>query len=298
MIDKSKSNFTLGFIFVLTAACLYGAMPALSQKCYELGLSVEQVLTGRYFFGTIFIWIFILIKKSNFKVKKIDFLTMLLIGVLIFFCVFFMTSSYYYLPGAIASLIVFSYIIIVNIVEIITKKVLIKPIRILCLILTIIGLVLVIYKPGEGIKLNITGLIFAILAGVLYAFWTMSMSLKRLSNIKTEVMMGYTLLIPTLFNVTKCLMSGYSLFPTSLMGWVFILLLALTPGFIAPILFASSVRILGASTASIINTSEPVFAYFFGLMLMGDVLEYNAFIGGGIIIIGIVLLRLFERKGN
>jgi drug/metabolite transporter (DMT)-like permease len=56
------------------------------------------------------------------------------------------------------------------------------------------------------------------------------------------------------------------------------------------------VRIIGAGTASIINTSEPVFAYFAGLILMADHLSRNAILGGVLIVVGILLLNISERK--
>jgi uncharacterized membrane protein len=48
-----------------------------------------------------------------------------------------------------------------------------------------------------------------------------------------------------------------------------------------------------------INTSEPVFAYFAGILLMRDHLSFNATIGGVLIVAGLLLLNITERKrGN
>jgi drug/metabolite transporter (DMT)-like permease len=108
--------------------------------------------------------------------------------------------------------------------------------------------------------------------------------------------MGYTLLVPTIANAVKCLASGQSLLPQTPEQWLYIILLGLSPGFIAPVAFSTAVRIIGAGTASIINTSEPVFAYFAGLILMADHLSRNATLGGVLIVVGILLLNINERK--
>jgi drug/metabolite transporter (DMT)-like permease len=75
-----------------------------------------------------------------------------------------------------------------------------------------------------------------------------------------------------------------------------IVLLGLAPGFIAPVAFGFAVRAIGAGTAAIINTSEPVFAFFAGLLLMNDHLSWNAMLGGVLVIAGIILLQVKERN--
>jgi drug/metabolite transporter (DMT)-like permease len=259
-------------------------------------MSVETVLTGRYLIGTTLIWIFILITKKPARVDAKKVWLMMLVGVNIFVCVFSMTSSYKFLPGAIASLIVFMYIVIVNVIELITGRERARPVRIVCLVLTVVGLVAVVYTPAGGVPLSPKGILLAMLAGVLYAVWALSMGAKSFRGFSAEVMMGYTLLVPTVANVVKCAASGQPILPETPEQWVYIVLLGLSPGFIAPVAFSTAVRLIGAGTASIINTSEPVFAYFAGLALMSDHLSGNAMVGGALILVGILFLNISERK--
>jgi drug/metabolite transporter (DMT)-like permease len=285
-----------GFLLVILASFLYGIMPAITQRAYAADMSVETVLTGRYLIGTTLIWIFILITKKPARVDAKKFWLMMLVGVNIFVCVFSMTSSYKFLPGAIASLIVFMYIVIVNVIELITGRERARPVRIVCLVLTVVGLVAVVYTPAGGVPLSPKGILLAMLAGVLYAVWALSMGAKSFRGFSAEVMMGYTLLVPTVANVVKCAASGQPILPETPEQWVYIVLLGLSPGFIAPVAFSTAIRLIGAGTASIINTSEPVFAYFAGLALMSDHLSGNAMVGGALILVGILFLNISERK--
>jgi drug/metabolite transporter (DMT)-like permease len=294
--NRNKSNW--GFFLVILASCLYGIMPALTQRAYAAGMTVETVLTGRYVIGTALIWIFVLATKRKARTQGKTVLLMLLIGINIFVCVFCMTSSYKFLPGAIASLICFMYIVIVNVFELLTGREKPYPIRLLCLVLTVIGLVCVVYTPAGGVAINKTGIIFAIAAGTLYAVWAISMGIRPLRGISAEVMMGYTLLVPTFANLAKCILSGQSPIPETPEQWLYILLLGISPGFIAPIAFSTAVRLIGAGSASMVNTSEPVFAYFAGLILMGDQLSRNAMLGGVLIIAGILLLKISEHRNS
>jgi drug/metabolite transporter (DMT)-like permease len=286
----------VGFLLVILTSLLYGVMPAITQRAYAAGMTVETVLTGRYLIGTSLIWLFILVTKKPARVDAKSFWLMMLVGVNIFICVFSMTSSYQFLPGAIASLLVFMYIVIVNAIELITGKERPRPSRIVCLLLTVVGLIAVVYTPTGGSALNPRGILLALLAGGLYAVWALSMGAKSFRGFSAEVMMGYTLLVPTLANVVKCLLSGQAILPETPEQWLYILLLGLSPGFIAPVAFSTAVRLIGAGTASIINTSEPVFAYFAGLILMSDHLSKNAIFGGVLIIVGILFLNISENR--
>jgi drug/metabolite transporter (DMT)-like permease len=296
MTKKRFGNETIGVLLVLLASFFYGIMPALTQRAYLEGASVETVLTGRYLIGTSMIWLYILIRREKIKVGRSHLLYLAGVGLIIFVCVFCMSSSYRYLPGAVAALIVFSYIIIVNLIELITGRERPYPARIFCLILTMAGLVAVVYTPSGGAALNPTGLILALTAGLLYALWAMSMGAKRLSSYSAVVVMGYMMIVPTIANVLKCLMAGEPVFPQTPAQWLYIVLLAFTPGFISPVAFCAAVKRIGAGTASIINTTEPLIAYLAGLLLMGDRLSTGATIGGALIIIGVLLLNISLRK--
>jgi drug/metabolite transporter (DMT)-like permease len=283
-------------LLVLLASVLYGLMPSLTQRAYALGMTVESVLTGRYLIGTTLIWIYILLTKKPLRVGRKNALLLMGVGVDVFVCVFCMTTSYRYLPGAIASLIVFLYIVIVNVAEIAMGTERAQAVRIVCLFLTVGGLVLVVYAPSGTNSLSGTGVIFAIVAGVLYAIWAMSMGAKRFRPFSAEVTMGYMLIVPTAANTIKCALSGLPILPTTGEQWFYIILLGLSPGFIAPIAFCAAVKRIGASMSSMINTSEPVFAYFAGMLLMNDRLSLRATLGGALVVIGLLMLNILERK--
>jgi DME family drug/metabolite transporter len=142
----------------------------------------------------------------------------------------------------------------------------------------------------------VKGVILALIAGVLYSVWTVSMGAKRFAAFSAEVTMGYMLIVPTIFNVIKCIQSGSPIFPETPEQWLFIILLSLSPGFLAPIAFCAGVKKIGAGTASMLNTSEPVFAYFAGMAIMGDKLSLNASLGGAVVVVGILLLNISERN--
>jgi drug/metabolite transporter (DMT)-like permease len=284
------------FLLVLLTSFLYGVMPALTQRAYAAGMTLETALTGRYCIGAALTWLYIFIAKKNVRVGAKNFWLMMLVGANIFACAFSMMSSYKFLPGAVASLLVFTYIVIVNLFELVMGKEKARLSRVACLLMTIAGLVAVVYAPADGSALHIKGILSALLAGLFYAIWALSMGAKPFRGFGAELMMGYTLIIPAVASAVKCVASGQPLFPATPEQWLYIVLLGLGPGFVAPVVFSMAVRIIGAGTASIINTSEPVFAYFAGFVLMSDRLSWNATLGGALIVIGILFLNISEKR--
>ncbi|MDR2457789.1 MAG: DMT family transporter [Clostridiales Family XIII bacterium] len=289
---------TKGFLFIILASLCYGVMPALTQTGYKLGLTVPTVLAGRYIFGTLMIFIFIFIRKKNLKIGKVNIFLLMLVGIDVFVCVNFMSLSYKYVPGAVTSLLTFLYIVIVNIFMILLGREKLTKLRVICLILAILGLTLVVYTPGGKIFFDIRGILFGIGAGVLYAVWAISMGAKRFDKYSPEVVMAFMLIIPTLSNIISCIVNNYPVFPENFYQWVIVILLALTPGFIAPVAFCAGVKMIGAGTASLINTSEPVIVYIVGMVFMGDKMTTSATFGGILIVLGLILLHFNEMKNK
>ncbi len=291
---KDKKN--LGFFLVLVTSFCYGTMPAVTQKCYEYGLSVDTLLATRYLFSTIFLWIFILISKRDKKVGKYALVLMLLLGICTYFCTLSMNVSYQYLPGAIASILVFMYVIFVNMIEVFTGREKIYRSRIFCLIFAIVGVVLVIYTPGEGGTLSTKGVVLAIMAAIFYSMMSMGMGAKRFKPFNAEVIMGYTYIVPAVLLIAQCLIKSEPVFPTEPEQWLFNIILAIGPGFLGAVCFCTAVKLIGASTASLVNTSEPVIAYIAGILIMSDHITWSATLGGAVIIIVILILNVTERK--
>lgn len=291
-----KNRKNLGFLLVIVTSLCYGTMPAVSQKCYELGLSMGTVLATRYFFGTILIWVFIFLAKRNIKIsgKQLGFL--LLLGVATFLCTNCMYIGYQYLPGAVASILVFLYIIYVNIIEVAIGREQIYRSRVICLVFIAVGILMVIYTPGDMEGFSIIGIIMAFFAGVFYAIMSMGMGAKKISNLSPEVIMGYTMLVPAVALIVKCFIAGEAVFPGEPQQWFWAMILAVGPGFLACVCFCAAIKIIGASTASMINTSEPVVAYFAGILIMSDKISWTATLGGAIVVIVILILNITERN--
>lgn len=284
-----------GFLFVMLTCITYGIMPALTQLSYKAGLSVGTMLFGRLTLGAVLIWTTVFIRKLHFKVDKKHFGFMLLTGCASVVQMITMSESYRFLPGAIVSLLLFLYVSVVVVIEVIIGREKFNKTRILCLLCSFGGLVLVIWTPGEGVKLNGMGVVLVLIAAFFYGLYAIGLGEKRTRALDSEVVIGYMLIPPITFSFIRCIASGEPILPQTPVQGMYILLLAFLCMFVAAVCFCKAVKYIGSSNAAIFNTLEPVVAYFAGILLMGDKVSSNAIIGGLLILGAIIYLNL-EKK--
>ncbi|MDR1572599.1 MAG: DMT family transporter [Clostridiales Family XIII bacterium] len=295
-VDGEKSGFTAGLAMILLASLGYGLMPALTQRAFEAGASVETVLAGRYILGCPLIWAFMLIRRNRLRFDAGATSLMLLLGVSMFLCNVTTNESYKYLPGFIASILIFAYIVIVAIAEIAMGRERPYRSRTLCLATVAVGLVAVVWVPEGQIRLDTLGILMAFAAALTYAMTVMGMGAKKLSGVPAETVTGYLFIVPAVASALRAAAAGQPLLPADTTQAVFIALLGLWAGCFSPIAFCQGVKMIGASTASIANTTEPVIAYFAGALIMSDRISWNASLGGAIVVVAILALNITERR--
>lgn len=284
-----------GFIFVMITCISYGLMPALTQLSYKAGLSVSTMLTGRLALGAALIWFTILLRRLPYKVERRHLGFMLFTGCASVVQMITMSESYRYLPGAIVSLLMFLYVSIVVVIEIFMGRERFDKTRIICLICSFGGLVLVIWTPGQGIELNWTGVLLSLAAALFYGLYAIGLGEKRTRALESEVVIGYMLLPPLFFNLIRCLASGEPVLPQTMKQAWYIFLLAFLCVFVAAVCFCKGVKYIGSSNAAIFNTVEPVIAYFAGILLMHDKVSSSAVFGGLLILGSVIYLNLEKR---
>jgi drug/metabolite transporter (DMT)-like permease len=295
----TKSNVRwIGFLLILVASFLNGLIPSVTQRALLSGLAVETILTSRYFLGSLLIWAYIFMKKKTFLVGRSNILYTLSLGLLLFLCTTTLNESYKYLPGAVAVILAFSYVGIVVFLEILIGREKALPKRVVCLIMALVGLMFVVW-PAQGIpQLRLLGILFALLGAFFYAMQALGMASKRLKDVEPEVITGYMSLFIFLANLLRCTVSKQPYFPTELIQWWYIFILGAGAAFIAPLFYCMSVKKIGASDTSLTNTTEPVFAYIAGIIIMADRISWNATLGGILVVSSVFLLNLPRRRKN
>ena len=200
-------------------------------------------------------------------------------------------SSYEYMPGGIATTLLFSYPVWTEILLIIffNEKL---SIRIsLVIILAIAG---VAFLGGigqtDGIK-SLWGVTLAMSSGLLYAIYMVIFPHMRISKLPALKVNFY------IFFMAMLLLILYSSFTTGGIqhipdtdSFLSLVLLGLIPTTISNVTLVRSLTLIDSASVAILGAFEPLTAMTIGVTLMGEPLTTSAIIGCILIITSVILL--------
>ena len=200
-------------------------------------------------------------------------------------------SSYEYMPGGIATTLLFSYPVWTEILLIIffNEKL---SIRIsLVIILAIVG---VAFLGGngqtDGIK-SLWGVTLAMSSGLLYAIYMVIFPHMRISKLPALKVNFY------IFFMAMLLLILYSSFTTGGIqhipdadSFFSLILLGLIPTTISNVTLVRSLTLIDSASVAILGAFEPLTAMTIGVTLMGEPLTTSAIIGCILIITSVILL--------
>lgn len=284
----------LGTIFILITTISYGILPAISQLAYREGVDVETVLFNKFFYACILMWGYIFTKKIPFRTDKKH---LLFISCIAFSYIGIATTLYEafkYISGSIATIISFTFPAMIIAIEMICGREKVTVKKLIALGASMAGMVIIVWD--SNMDLNMKGVVFALGTAVCYVFYTMGLSEKRTKQMHSMAVAGYVLLYSTVFNFLRCLFSKAPLFTTGFNQFKYIFILAVVCAFVAILCYATGVKMIGPSTAGIINTFEPVFACIFGFLLVGDILTINTLSGTALIMFAVLIVNVPVKK--
>ncbi len=283
----------IGTLCVFGTTIAYGIMPSISFLSFGVGVETETLLFSKFFYSALLLWIFIFIKKLPWKLEKEAIKPMFVISIAYIGIATTLYISFDYISGSLATIVSFTFPAIIVAVEMIRR---IEPVRIskiTAVVISMIGMILVIWGPD--MSGNIIGIAFAFGTAICYVFYIFGLSAEPIRKMNAFVVSGYILGTSTLFNMVRCLISGQPLMVENMTQLGYMLFLAIFCAFLAILLNAKGVKMIGPGNAAIINTVEPLFACVFGYLLIGDVLTSNIIMGGALIM-GAVLISNWPNK--
>jgi DME family drug/metabolite transporter len=159
-------------------------------------------------------------------------------------------------------------------------------------ILALAGVTLLTIGAGDG--RDVLGIVFGLLAGASYAFYTVfGVRFAREGEQPTHVLAS-SFAVSGVLLVPVFVISG-----TWWMSWSSILLilwLGLATTTLAYILFGMGLRWLQPGHIATLNLAEPVFATLLGVFVLGEVLGPLGVVGCALVIIGLGLLGIAEGR--
>ncbi len=174
----------------------------------------------------------------------------------------------------------------------------ITPMNIMGIIVSLLGVMLVIYQPGSSLDGGFWGILLvfvAVFSAVYYAVTLRKISLhyKTVNIILYQSVIGLFFFIPTFFITDLSTIADIKISYKSLEA---LLMLAIFASVLAFVLFAGVVRKIGIAKTNVFVNLIPVFTAIFSWLLLKHHLTFNQWIGIAIVVSGLFVSQLSRKK--
>lgn len=286
-------SFLKGIIFGCLAGVCYGTNPLGALKLYDYGFSPETVLCYRFAFAALLLGVTLLACRLPFKVKRREFLTLLLLGFLFAVCAQTLYASFNFMDAGLASTLLFLYPLEVAVIMGLCFKEKLSAKTAISIIISLAGLAL-LYRGGEGgVALSTIGLLLVFVSSLSYAIYIVVVNRARFLTSSIKI---------TFYVVTFCLFfmllyavlfgSGLPPVPATAGQWGWALMLGFVPTYLSLVLMAKAIKIVGSTPTAITGALEPLTAVVIGVCMFGEAMSIRLAAGIALILGSVVLLAV------
>ncbi|MFV0540306.1 MAG: DMT family transporter [Aestuariibaculum sp.] len=256
-----------------------------------IDLPTPVIIWSRCFIAGIVLFGFIKYKKISLAISKKD---IVLIAVSSLFMGAHWITYFYALKFsnvALGLLSLFAYPIITALLEPLFIKIKFDPIYILLGFMVLLGIY--ILAPEFSLEnQHVKGILFGLLSAFFYAIRNilskkLTLTYNGSSIMFFQIAIVVTLLLPVLFYMDT---SGI------VSQWPYLLLLGILTTAIGHTMLVNSLKHFSVSTASIINSTQPIFGIILAYIFLNEKPALNTIIGGSIILATVIIESYRSRK--
>ncbi|SDG85293.1 DMT family transporter [Winogradskyella thalassocola] len=273
---NEKSHLNNLFWLFIAAICLSTSGPL--GKFIDMPTPV--IIWWRSILAVIILFSFCIYKGINLKIaNKKDrvtfFMAALLMGGHWIFYFYALKLS----NVAIGMISLFTFPVIIAILEPLFSKVKLDPIHIVLGLMVLLGIY--ILAPDFNLEsVQLQGILCGVLSAVCYALRILMLK-DHIASYNGTMLMFYQVLILTVLLAPVLYFMDTSNITTQ---YPYILLLAIVTTAIGHTMFVNSLKHFKASTASIIGSTQPVFGIIIAFFFLNELPSPNTFIGGSLIL--------------
>jgi len=302
-----QRNPTVGAVFAITGALLFGINASTSKLIIAAGFSASEVVLYRSFATSLFAFIAVAINyRAGLRIKPRDWPSMLAFGV---FGVALMQWAYSQavanLAVGIALLIEYTAIVWVPLTTWLLHRRGAGRLTWIGVGFVLTGLIIV-----SGLlnfqTIDPLGALYAFLAAAFLTYYFIA-GKNILRDRDTMSTLAYSMLVSSAF---WGIASGWWVHEgpisesVALLGkdaptvpiWAAMIWLAVMGSFVPMWLSYRAMHHLSSTAAGIASTSETVFAFGFGFIILGETFSFTQIIGGALVLFGILTAQLAERN--
>lgn len=283
-----------GYLLVILSAFLYGCMPMLTRYIYAEGVGRESVVLLRNLLALPVLFFLAWRQSGSFKIP-VKSLPAIIVIALMGCCVtpLLLYSSYQYIATGTATVFHFVYPAVVVLIGLVFLRKKLSKQTLFAVAVCVVGIVL-FYDPNE--PLDWRGCAFALLSGVTYAVYIVVLSAFRYQEVSGFKLQFFISAICSVCMLIVCLAGGLLTLPTTGLGWLLCVILAMVIGFGAVALFQRGTFLIGGERASVLSTVEPLTGVIMGAIVFQEQITPFTFVGVVLVLLACVLIAAADAK--
>ena len=286
-LTSGSAPSLLGIGLLLLSALGFTIAIIFANMAYRDGMDVHTINLARYFATVVLLFLFQIIRGRNLKLPPRERYTSLALGISVFMMGIGYLGAIQYIPISLAVLLFYTAPFLVTIIARFTENEPLTNIRLIAILMAFVGLGLAL-KIQSVHTLNWRGVAFGFLSALGCASFVITSSLT-LRTVDPQAVNFHCLAGGTaLFAVFLIFMGG----PTGTFTLQAFLkvggsAVALTVGYVT---FFAGLGIIGPVKTSMLLNAEPIYTIILAAILLGDRLSFIQWVGGTLVIMGIILI--------
>lgn len=296
MSNQKQSNVG-SYTSILGALIIWSSSFVAIKVAYETFPPITMG-TSRFIIASLILGVLALLPKNRVRLEKKDMLTVALSGFLgITSYVVLQNIAVQWTSASSATLIIASYPIITLILETLIYKTKLNVFKSVGILIAIVGVVILSYVKAESRQQGeLLGSLMLVAAGVVWAFYNF-LTKKVVNRYPSITLLFYQTLFGTICLIPLSLFERGSWAAPTPLSFAMILFLGVFCSAIAFLLYNAGLKKLSASSVTSMLNLVPIFGVFFSWALLGEQVALRKFLGGAIVILG-VMLSLRKTKSE
>ncbi len=294
---KQKNSDASSILSVLGALIIWSASFVAIKVANETFPPITMG-AARFIIASVILGGLALLPKNRVRLQKRDIAAVAVSGFLGITCyVVLQNIAMQWTSASSATLIIASYPIITLILETIIYKTKLNGFKALGILIAIAGVVVLSYVKAEARQQGeLLGSILLVVAGVAWAFY--NFLTKRVVNRYPPItLLFYQTLFGTLCLILLSLTERESWAAPTALSFAMVLFLGVFCSALAFLLYNLGLKKLSPTSVTSMLNLVPIFGVFFSWVLLGEQVSARKFIGGAIVILG-VMLSLRKTKSE
>ena len=288
-MQKGNQSNAVSVVSVLGALILWSSSFVAIKFAYETYPPITLAVT-RFVVATLILGALTLLPKNRMRLAKKDIFTVAVCGLTgIMLYAVLQNIAMQWTSASSATLIIASYPVITLLLESLIYKAKLSALKIAGILIAIGGVVILSYvKPDARQQGELLGSLLLVAAGVVWAVYNL-MTKKVVNRYPPVTLLFYTTLFGTLFMLPMALIErGQWATPTA-MSFSMMLFLGVFCSVAAFLLYNRGLKTMSASSVTSMLNLVPIFGVFFSYILLGEQVTLRKFIGGAVVIFGVML---------